>query len=97
MRRVDLIAAMLAVAALVAFVHDAPAQSRNDPQTMIRLWAEANGACRGGPGNSKATLDACDERDAYSKRLDQLGWCYGRKGESSYQYAWHRCQANSNR
>lgn len=76
---------------------EAAAQSRNDPQTMIRLWAEANGACRGGSGNSPATMLACEERDAYSKRLDQLGWCYGRSGEYSYQYAWHRCQANSNR
>ncbi len=90
--------AALAVAlAIVGCGGDATAQSRNDPQTMIRLWHEANGACRGGSGDSKVTMNACEERDAYSKRLDQLGWCYGRNGEYSYQYVWHRCQANSNR
>jgi hypothetical protein len=65
--------------------------SRNDPETMIKLWHEANSQCRGGPGDQKATLDACEEREAYGKRLGQLGWCYGKPGEAGYQMKWHQC------
>ncbi|PZR93485.1 MAG: hypothetical protein DI537_10205 [Stutzerimonas stutzeri] len=71
------------------------AQSRNDPKTMQRLWFEANGACRGGSGDDPKTHLACDEREAYAKRLNQLGWCYGKKGEFGYQQKWHRCSRNS--
>jgi hypothetical protein len=73
----------------------AAAQSRSDAATMIRLWHEANLQCRGGAGDDQSTHDACDEREAYGKRLDALGWCYGRKGESGYQMKWHRCTARS--
>lgn len=71
------------------------AQSRDDPKTMISLWGQANGQCRGGSGDDPKTLEACDERDAYGKRLGQLGWCYGKKGELGYQMRWHRCTASS--
>lgn len=70
-------------------------QSRNDLQTMIRLWTQANLQCRGESGDKKSTLDACEEREAYSKRLGQLGWCYGREGEAGYQYRWHPCGRGS--
>ena len=69
----------------------AQAQSRNDPRTMQRLWYQANEQCRGGSGDDKATLDACDEREAYSKRLGQIGWCYGEPDQAGYQMKWHRC------
>lgn len=81
--------------AICAIASDASAQSRNDPKTMQRLWFEANGACRGGSGDNPKTHLACDEREAYGKRLGQLGWCYGKKGEYGYQHQWHRCGRNS--
>lgn len=71
------------------------AQSKDDPKTMISLWGQANGQCRGGSGHDPKTFAACDERDAYGKRLAQLGWCYGRKGELGYQMSWHRCTPSS--
>lgn len=70
-------------------------QSPNDPQTMMRLWSQANGQCRGGSGDDPRTSDACDERAAYSMRLRQLGWCYGKRDEAGYQYRWHRCTKGS--
>ncbi len=81
--------------AISAVISGADAQSRNDPKTMQRLWHEANGQCRGASGDDPKTLLACDEREAYGKRLDQLGWCYGKHGEAGYQHKWHRCTRNS--
>lgn len=81
--------------AFIAWTLPASAQSRSDPQTMMRLWSQANGQCRGGSGDDQRTLDACDEREAYSKRLRQLGWCYGMRNEYGYQHRWHRCTRGS--
>jgi hypothetical protein len=74
-----------------------PSVFRDNPQTMIRLWHEANGQCRGGAGNEQSTHDACEEREVYGKRLDRLGWCYGKENEFGYQMSWHRCSAGSTR
>ena len=73
----------------------AHAQSRNDPKTMIKLWLEATIECRGSAGANPSTADSCEERSAYSKRLYQLGWCYGKQNEYGYQYDWHRCTRQS--
>jgi hypothetical protein len=64
---------------------------RNSPNVLVKLWYEANEQCRGGHGNLQSTLDACDERETYGKRLDALKWCYGREGEYGYQMNWHVC------
>jgi hypothetical protein len=87
----------LAAMLLITAVNGATAASRNDPATMINLWYEANEQCRGGSGDDQTTMDACDERGAYAKRLDQLGWCYGKHNQSGYQMKWHRCTKNSYR
>jgi len=80
----------------MSIVHSIAA-SRDDPDTMIELWYQANEQCRGGSGDNPATLDACDERESYAKRLDQLGWCYGEENQDSSQRQWHHCTNNSNR
>jgi hypothetical protein len=89
--------ALLAGSMIWPLVGEASSQSRNDPKTMLRLWYEANGQCRGSSGDDPKTHLACEERAAYGKRLDQLGWCYGKKGEAGYQRTWHRCGRNSER
>lgn len=81
--------------ALAWTIAPAIGQSRDDPKTMMRLWTQANGQCRGGSGDDPKTHDACDEREAYSKRLSQLGWCYGKRGQAGYQLQWHRCGPGS--
>ena len=59
-------------------------------------YEELNAACRGGPGNSEETWEACTERDKLD--LEQLGLCYGKKGQDfAYQMSWHVCGPNSNR
>ncbi|GEO13536.1 hypothetical protein [Microvirga aerophila] len=84
------------VVGVAALSTPAYAQSRNDPKTMMKLWLEATMECRGSAGaNPPADADPCEEREAYSKRLNQLGWCYGKKNEAGYQYDWHRCTRDS--
>jgi hypothetical protein len=70
----------------------AQAASRNDPKTMIDLWAQANEQCRGGAGDEQATMDACTEREAYAKRLGHLGWCLKPSGQNSAEAIWKRCR-----
>lgn len=91
MKRIAIAAATL----LLTHYAGAAPISRDDPKTMVTLWYQANDACRGGPGDSKATWAACDEREAYGKRLDQLGWCYGKRGQYGYQMKWHVCTPSS--
>ncbi|MCZ0734621.1 hypothetical protein [Phreatobacter sp. AB_2022a] len=89
----------LTAAAVVCtgFAGHAAAGPRSDARGLVRLWTEANTLCRGGSGDAPATRQACDRRQGYGRRLAALGWCYGRRGEMSYQMRWHRCQANSTR
>ena len=68
-----------------------------DPKILQAFWADTNGRCRGGSGDERATWKACDERTAYSERLDALGWCYGKVGQIGADMRWHRCTADSNR
>lgn len=52
-----------------------------------------NGKCRGGSGDSPATMAACKERDAVVSSLHERGWCWG-KPEDQYEYqkSWQRCR-----
>jgi len=85
----------VALFACVVSVQAPLAQHRDDPKMMISLWGQAKRQCRGGSGNDPKTFAARDQRDAYGKRLAQLGWCYGKKGELGYQMSWNRCTASS--
>ncbi|GJE57387.1 hypothetical protein [Methylobacterium thuringiense] len=65
---------------------------------LIAAWRTANGECRGSTDpESLKTKSECDRRERLGGRLDQIGWCYGKKGEAGYQNAWHRCEPNSER
>ena len=73
-----------------------PALAQTDRAEALLAWQQdANTRCRGGSGDSQATWQACGERDAYSRVLNSMGWCYGRSGEIGANMSWHRCQANS--
>ncbi|MGX9117877.1 hypothetical protein ACWTU6_14515 [Mesorhizobium sp. BHbsci] len=65
------------------------------PTKLIRQWEAANEYCRGGSGDDPQTAMACKARDALSRQLESAKWCYGKNGQSSYQYKWHRCQRGS--
>jgi hypothetical protein len=74
----------------------AAAQRRSEPaDTLVELWQDSNSRCRGGPGDSPLTDAACKERERYAMRLDKLGHCYGKRGQSGSQMSWHICTADS--
>lgn len=64
-----------------------------EPTRILAQWQNENGNCRGGSGDSDETWKACGRRDAIGKKLEAVGWCYGRPGEAGYQMNWHRCDA----
>lgn len=61
------------------------------PERIIAQWHNENSLCRGGSGDSKETLLACDRRETLGAKLGAVGWCYGRPGEFGYQMNWHAC------
>jgi hypothetical protein len=67
----------------------------NSPGQLIRQWEAANENCRGGAGDDPQTMKACSSRDALSRQLEAAKWCYGKNGQSGYQYKWHRCRKGS--
>lgn len=64
-----------------------------EPTRILDQWQTENGNCRGGSGDSDETWKACGRRDDIGKKLEAIGWCYGRPGEAGYQMDWHRCDA----
>jgi hypothetical protein len=63
--------------------------------TLIELWLDANGRCRGGAGDAARTDAACAERERLGGRLDGLDWCYGKRGQIGAEMQWHRCMSTS--
>jgi len=66
-------------------------------QNLIAKVKLLNDQCRGGSGDDPKTLEACESRDTLNIKLNQLGWCYGKKSDAGYQMKWHQCEINSNR
>ena len=74
----------------------AAAQAAGDTTpALLREQAELNSLCRGGSGDDPRTIAACKKRDAVSRALGGMGWCFGKEGEFEYQKQWHRCQPGS--
>ncbi|TGQ20027.1 MAG: hypothetical protein E5V67_01905 [Mesorhizobium sp.] len=73
----------------------AGAKKATPPTKLIRQWQVANENCRGGSGDDPQTEKACNARDALARRLEAAKWCYGKNGQSGYQYRWHRCGKGS--
>jgi hypothetical protein len=71
----------------------------SDVQTsgIIEVYQEANGHCRGGPGNSEATWAWCSVRDfIYLTLRYERDYCYGKTTDKgAYEAFWHRCTTNS--
>ena len=65
------------------------------PTVLLQHWENENLNCRGGSGDDPKTLVACERRNSISLKLENVGWCYGRKGEFDYQMQWHQCDATS--
>lgn len=78
-----------------AFGHaEALAAGNGDPRVVVGLWLGANNKCRGS-SDEAVSGPACDEREAYGRRPDGMGWCYARRAEPASQARWHRCGPTS--
>lgn len=84
-------------AVFVSCLMSAPVAAAPDVKQIVGAWSVANGNCRGGEPNSLKTQAECERRASLGGRLDQVGWCYGHKGEVGADYKWHRCSPTSNR
>ncbi|RWA81318.1 hypothetical protein [Mesorhizobium sp.] len=73
----------------------AEAKNATPPTKLIRQWQAANEHCRGGSGDDPQTGKACNARDALARQLEAAKWCYGKNGQSGYQFKWHRCGKGS--
>lgn len=83
---------VLLVAAIMLAGVPSAAQS---PPGAIRDWYRLNAGCRGGAGNAPMTEAACVRRERIATQLNQAGWCYGKREQSSPELRWHRCSARS--
>jgi hypothetical protein len=92
-RAATILAAMryaLAAVVLLAAVPASAAPRVPTPDQLITAFGEANDSCRG------SRIEAeCGRRERIASRLNQIGWCYGRKGQVAAQFDWHHCTANS--
>lgn len=87
--------ALLVALCLLITTAQSYAQRAEPSSTLIDLWLDANDRCRGGSGDSPATEAACSERERLGVRLNALGRCYGKRGQSGSEMVWHICSSNS--
>jgi hypothetical protein len=68
--------------------------------SVIRAWIEqaraADAQCRGSDPSHPRTA-ACKSWKADASRLNRLGWCYGKRGQTRADMDWHRCTRSSYR
>jgi len=69
--------------------------SSQNVETLIATEIKLDALCRGGSGDDPKTFKACEARQDISKKLNKLGWCYGKNNEASYLWSWHKCVGNS--
>lgn len=65
----------------------------NNISALIEEESKQNSICRGASGEKSEI--ACEKRDKLILDLNNLGWCYGKQNEASYQMEWHQCTTNS--
>lgn len=70
------------------------AQAAKPPKDVASLIAEEerlNKKCRGGSGDDRAIIKACNQRDVIFKQIQAKNWCWGREGQYEYQKKWQKC------
>jgi hypothetical protein len=72
-------------------------KAASKPTRIIWQWEEENSLCRGGSGDEAKTLAACDRRELIGRKLETVGWCFGRESDYGYQMQWHACEKTSYR
>ena len=66
-------------------------QLPDNHNALIKEWDDANSICRGKPNQDVF----CNKRDLIHRKLNSIGWCYGKRNEYGYQMKWHKCTNNS--
>ena len=73
----------------------------NEVKTLLRYERILDGVCRGRIPDSPHAHDkraaTCCGRTLMNVRLNQLGWCYGKRGQTGADQRWHRCTRESHR
>jgi hypothetical protein len=87
---------VIALAAL-AFVMVTGAAQAQTAQGLLRQAKILNGMCRGSMDDWEQQKAVCCGRAQVFVRLNQLGWCYGKRGQYGAQMEWHRCTSRSHR
>src|SRR5262249_47410476 len=59
---------------------------------LLKRYGNLDRTCRGGSGNA-----ACCARTKVGVRLNGLGWCYGKRGQTTAEMRWHHCARASDR
>ena len=91
MRKLTLIAALLIAG---------PATAQLDGESLTSLiitWSHTDELCRG-VSKSPVTIpkdEACKQQRVAAEKIEQKGFCRGRRGEPEAAWKWHRCDGDS--
>jgi len=90
------------ILAAVLPVNAVQSQSQSkEVMTLLRYEKLLDGICRSHIPDSPHAHDkraaACCGRTLMNVRLNQLGWCYGKRGQTGADQRWHRCTRESHR
>ena len=90
-----------AILAAVLPVNAVQSQSQSKEVMTLRYEKLLDGICRSHIPDSPHAHDrraaACCGRTLMNVRLNQLGWCYGKRGQTGADQRWHRCTRESHR
>ena len=85
----------VAIVALVAHMATAHATAHEDVKQLLDRQRFYDELCRGMLGDDLHMVEACNLRNDYERRLNAMGWCFGRKGQTLSEIAWHECRDDS--
>jgi hypothetical protein len=94
---------VLVAMALVALGQTAWAQTLDQSMmapsdaALLADYEAYDSRCRGNSGDDPETWVACGARDYIGYLLNGSGYCFGQTGQPDFEWAWHICNAKSNR
>ena len=66
-------------------------------RALIEQARAVDAQCRSGDPSNPRTDAACKRWKGDASRLNRLGWCYGKRGQTRAAMDWHRCTRSSYR
>lgn len=62
---------------------------------LTSLYRQFDASCRGS-GTGMQIVEDCPTRNEVGDYLKRMrGWCYGKRTQSTFEYAWHECEKDS--